>query len=151
MQAQPVPPPSARSARSLGRARARLRREVGARSAEREDDGWGQPHDYFEAQNGRKRFRVTVKAGDTLKRVGQRYGMTVGSMERINRRSASDPLVPGETLIVYAPQATPAAKAAAKTAEADGLEPLPALPTDNALSAGGAEETAETAEAAGER
>ena len=31
--------------------------------------------DYFEQQNGRKRIRVTAKQGDTLKKVGQRYGM----------------------------------------------------------------------------
>jgi membrane-bound lytic murein transglycosylase D len=104
--------------------------------------------DYFEGQNGRKRIRVTAKQGDTLKKVGQRYGMTVGSMERINRRSGSDPLAPGETLIVYAPGKTLGAKAAAKTAEADELEPLPALPTDNALAASAAEDAAE---AAGER
>jgi membrane-bound lytic murein transglycosylase D len=101
--------------------------------------------EYFEGQNGRKRIRVTAKAGDTLKRVGQRYGMTVGSMERINRRSASDPLTPGETLIVYAPQTALAARTAAKTAETNELQPLPALPES---AVGGTEETAE---AAGER
>jgi LysM repeat protein len=107
--------------------------------------------DYFEAQNGRKRIRVTAKAGDTLKNVGRRYGMTVGSMERVNRRSASEPVTPGETLIVYAPHTALAAKTAAKTADTGELQPLPALPESAESTAGGAEETAETAEAAGER
>jgi membrane-bound lytic murein transglycosylase D len=107
--------------------------------------------DYFEAQNGRKRIHVTAKQGDTLKKVGQRYGMTVGSMERINRRSGSDPVAPGETLIVYAPEKALAAKAPTKAAEANGLEPLPALPTDDALSAASVEEAAATTEEAGER
>jgi hypothetical protein len=60
-------------------------------------------------------------------------------------------VAPGETLIVYAPQTALAAKVAAKTAEADGLEPLPALATDNALSAASIEEAAATTEEAGER
>ncbi len=58
-------------------------------------------HDYFEGQKGKKRVLITVKAGDTLLNIGQRYGMTVGSMERVNRRSRSTKLVPGEQLIVY--------------------------------------------------
>jgi hypothetical protein len=52
---------------------------------------------------------------------------------------------------VYAPEKALVAKAAAKTAEAAGLEPLPALLTDSALSAASVEEAAATAEGAGER
>jgi hypothetical protein len=59
--------------------------------------------------------------------------------------------VPGETLIVYAPEKALAAKAPTKAAEANGLEPLPALPTENALSAASVEEAAATTEEAGER
>ena len=43
--------------------------------------------DYFEGQNGRKRVVVSARENDTLATLGKRYGMTVGSMERINRRS----------------------------------------------------------------
>lgn len=58
-------------------------------------------HEHFEGLKGKKRVLVTVKDGDTLYGIGQRYGMTVGSMERVNRRSRSTKLVPGEQLIVY--------------------------------------------------
>ncbi|HEX2671932.1 MAG TPA: transglycosylase SLT domain-containing protein, partial [Polyangiaceae bacterium] len=40
-------------------------------------------YDYFEGQNGRKRVVVSAREDDTLATLGKRYGMTVGSMERI--------------------------------------------------------------------
>ncbi|HEY3500858.1 MAG TPA: LysM peptidoglycan-binding domain-containing protein, partial [Polyangiaceae bacterium] len=58
--------------------------------------------DYFEGLNGRRRLIVTVKTGDTLATIGKRYDMSVGWMERINRRSRSDRLAAGETVVVYA-------------------------------------------------
>ncbi len=57
---------------------------------------------HFEGKEGRQRLRVTVQPGDTLTKIGQRYGMSVGMMERINRIARSKVLKPGETLIVYA-------------------------------------------------
>src|SRR5690606_4036650 len=61
-------------------------------------------HDYFEGQKGKKRVMITAKEGDSLESIGKRYGMTVGSMERVNRRSRSTKVVPGEHLIVYTSQ-----------------------------------------------
>jgi membrane-bound lytic murein transglycosylase D len=58
--------------------------------------------DYFEGLNGRRRLIVTVKNGDTLAAIGKRYDMSVGWMERINRRSRTDRLAAGETVVVYA-------------------------------------------------
>lgn len=58
-------------------------------------------HEHFEALRGRKRVQVRVAKGDSLRGIGARYGMTVGSMERVNRRSRDSELVPGEYLIVY--------------------------------------------------
>lgn len=58
-------------------------------------------YDYFEGQNGRKRVVVSARENDTLATLGKRYGMTVGSMERINRRSRTDKLRAGETIVVY--------------------------------------------------
>jgi membrane-bound lytic murein transglycosylase D len=58
--------------------------------------------DYFEGLNGRRRLIVTVKNGETLAAIGRRYDMSVGWMERINRRSRTDRLVAGETVVVYA-------------------------------------------------
>lgn len=58
--------------------------------------------DHAEALNGRKRILVTIKKGDTLAKVGRRYGLSVGMMERINRFPRTRELVPGERVIVYA-------------------------------------------------
>lgn len=58
-------------------------------------------HEYFESLGGKQRLSIVVQAGDTLAKIGQKYGMSVGSMERVNRKSRSSALVPGETVIVY--------------------------------------------------
>jgi len=58
-------------------------------------------YDHFEALNGRVRLVIVCKEGDTLAALGNRYGMSVGSMERVNRRSRNDPLLTGEKLVVY--------------------------------------------------
>jgi membrane-bound lytic murein transglycosylase D len=58
-------------------------------------------HEHFESLRGMHRVEVVVRAGDTLGSIGNRHGMSVGSMERVNRRSRSTKLVPGEVLIVY--------------------------------------------------
>lgn len=57
--------------------------------------------DHFEAQNGRKRLVVSAKAGETLAGIGQRYGLSVGMMERINRVSRSHKLNDGDPVVVY--------------------------------------------------
>lgn len=62
-------------------------------------------HEYFEGLKGKKRLEIVVRKGDTLAGLGSRYGMTVGSMERVNRRSRSAPLLPGERLVVYTDRA----------------------------------------------
>src|SRR5262249_25687156 len=59
--------------------------------------------DLVEGQKGRKRVKYTVRAGDTLKRVGLRFGLTEGDMERINQVGRGTPLTPGQTLVVYLP------------------------------------------------
>ena len=58
-------------------------------------------YDYFEGQNGRKRVVISARENDTLATLGKHYGMTVGSMERINRRSRTDKLHAGESIVVY--------------------------------------------------
>jgi membrane-bound lytic murein transglycosylase D len=65
--------------------------------------------DYFEGQNGKKRLVIAARDGDTLATIGKRYGMTVGQMERVNRRGRSDQMTPGERVIVYTerPKAAP--------------------------------------------
>ena len=57
--------------------------------------------DYFEGQNGKKRLVIAAHDGDSLTSIGKRYGMTVGQMERVNRRGRSDQIAAGERIIVY--------------------------------------------------
>ncbi len=82
--------------------------------------------DYFEAINGKKRIAVTVKDGDTLSSIGKRHGLSVGMMERINRRSRSDKLRAGDRLIVY----TQRPAAPARVAETDAARTQPLGPID---------------------
>jgi hypothetical protein len=81
--------------------------------------------DYFEAQNGKKRVTVAARAGDTLASLGRRYGMSVGWMERINRRSRKKELRPGDKLVVYVPAAGLIGKPVAM--DDGGPEPLPSI------------------------
>ncbi|HMA93388.1 MAG TPA: LysM peptidoglycan-binding domain-containing protein [Polyangiaceae bacterium] len=57
--------------------------------------------EYFEGLRGNERIVVRVRPKDTLTSIGKRYGVSVGSMERINQRSRNDILVPGESIVVY--------------------------------------------------
>jgi membrane-bound lytic murein transglycosylase D len=88
--------------------------------------------DHFEGLNGKRRLVVTVKKGDTLATIGRRYDTSIGWMERINRRSRTEALGVGETVVVYAdrgrypfPQRmlppTPAVAAAPVAAEASDI------------------------------
>lgn len=88
--------------------------------------------DHFESKNGRVRLVVTVKEGDTFASLAKRHGISVGMLERINHRSRSAALVPGEQLVVYAKQASaPVAANRAKTAPAsEQVAVEPEAPTD---------------------
>jgi membrane-bound lytic murein transglycosylase D len=57
--------------------------------------------EFFEAQKGRSRVVVAAQEGDTLAKVGARYGMSVGMMERINRYARDKQLKAGESVVVY--------------------------------------------------
>ena len=90
--------------------------------------------DHFEGLNGKRRMLVTVRAGHTLASIGRRYQTSVGWMERINRRSRSDRLTPGETVVVYADRsrfpaparaAAPAVPAAAPASVSSLATPAP--------------------------
>lgn len=58
-------------------------------------------YDRTVASDGRVRVRITVCEGDTMRSVASRYGLSVGSLARINRRSRHSTLRPGEHLVVY--------------------------------------------------
>jgi membrane-bound lytic murein transglycosylase D len=78
-------------------------------------------YDYFESLNGKQRLVIYAKKGDTLAAIGKRYGMSVGSMERVNRRSRGDEIEEGQRLVVYTVRGPHASE------PGDGLSPLPAV------------------------
>ncbi len=55
------------------------------------------------ARRGKKRLFYTAKAGDTLAKLGRRYGLTPGDLARINRFSYNTELHEGDRLVVYSP------------------------------------------------
>jgi membrane-bound lytic murein transglycosylase D len=55
------------------------------------------------ARRGKKRLSYTAKAGDTLAKVGRRYGLTAGDLARINRFSYNTELHEGQKIVVYSP------------------------------------------------
>ena len=54
-----------------------------------------------ERRRGRRRVTYRVRRGDTLTRVAHRFGLTVGSLLRINRFGRTTKLREGQRLIVY--------------------------------------------------
>jgi membrane-bound lytic murein transglycosylase D len=57
--------------------------------------------DLVETLRGRKRLVYLCKAGDTLAKIGKRYGLTAADLERINRLGKSTELKPGQPITVY--------------------------------------------------
>ncbi len=55
------------------------------------------------ARRGKKRLVIEAKAGDTLPRIGRRYGLTIGDLARINRFSHNTELESGQKVVVYSP------------------------------------------------
>ncbi|KYF81641.1 murein transglycosylase, partial [Sorangium cellulosum] len=58
---------------------------------------------HFEGLKGRKRIEIAVREGDSFSKLATRYGLSVGSLERINQRSRRSVLMPGDRLVVYVP------------------------------------------------
>jgi membrane-bound lytic murein transglycosylase D len=55
------------------------------------------------ARRGKKRLLYSCKTGDTLIKVGRRYGLTPGDLARINRFSYNTELHDGQRIVVYSP------------------------------------------------
>jgi membrane-bound lytic murein transglycosylase D len=55
------------------------------------------------ARRGKKRLTITAKTGDTLAKLGRRYGLTPGDLARINRFSYNTELHEGDRVVVYSP------------------------------------------------
>lgn len=60
-------------------------------------------YDRYEAQQNRKRIRYVVQEGDTLASLSQRFGLSVGSIARINRFSRYENPPPNTEIILYVP------------------------------------------------
>jgi membrane-bound lytic murein transglycosylase D len=82
------------------------------------------------ARKGKKRLTVTAKAGDTLAKLGRRYGLTPGDLARINRFSYNTELHDGQRIVVYSPTGEPPREVAM------GLTPEPKRPKGGAIGAG---------------
>jgi membrane-bound lytic murein transglycosylase D len=82
---------------------------------------------HFEGLRGRTRLELVAKEGDTWRKVAQRYGLTMGQIERINGRARSSPLNPGDKLVVYvaSSKVPPGARAGGKGERADKVEEKP--------------------------
>jgi hypothetical protein len=59
------------------------------------------------ARRGKRRLIVETKSGDTLAKLGRRYGLTVGDLARINRFSYNTELHEGQKVVVYSPVGEP--------------------------------------------
>jgi membrane-bound lytic murein transglycosylase D len=81
---------------------------------------------------GHKRVTVVAKTGDTIESIGRRYEVAARTMERVNRRGRSDPLRPGEPIVVYVPSYVTTPGTTSATASngpaSNGPLPLPPLP-----------------------
>ena len=87
--------------------------------------------EYFEAQKGRRRITITVGPGDDWKTISRKYGISVGMLERINRKGRSTPLAMGEKIVVYTGKSdVPLPKERGDDAAVTGpaADDLPALP-----------------------
>ncbi|WP_438009100.1 transglycosylase SLT domain-containing protein [Sorangium sp. So ce321] len=62
---------------------------------------------HFEGLKGRKRVEIAAREGDSFSKIATRYGLSVGSLERINQRSRRSVLMPGDRLVVYVPTTRP--------------------------------------------
>ena len=102
--------------------------------------------DHFEGKKGRVRTVTVVRPGEGWRSVAKRTGLSVGMLERINRRSRRTDLQPGERLVVYVPADRTAARATGVQDEEEGRAPieppmpenLPAIPSDGASFPSGA-------------
>jgi membrane-bound lytic murein transglycosylase D len=67
---------------------------------------------HFEAEQGRQRLQIVAHAGETLQGIGRRYGLSAGTMERINHFARDRRLTEGAAVVVYAKSRTPGSEVA---------------------------------------
>lgn len=64
------------------------------------------------ARRGKRRLVIEAKEGETLAKIGRRYGLTLGDLARINRFASSTDLKAGQRVVVYSPIGEPAREVA---------------------------------------
>jgi len=81
--------------------------------------------DFFQHwdDKGRRRVVVTAKAGDTLDAIGKKNGVTPAMMERINRRGRNEPLIEGESIVLWLPGSGSGTSAQSAAAQATLVRP----------------------------
>jgi membrane-bound lytic murein transglycosylase D len=86
----------------------------------------------FVEGKGRKRAEITVREGDSWRKLGKRYGISQGMLERINHKSRRSKLHAGDTVVVYArPHLLPPPKAAEAATPGPESRPQPAKGVDD--------------------
>jgi membrane-bound lytic murein transglycosylase D len=89
--------------------------------------------EHFEALKDRVRTTITVGPTDTWQTIARRAGLSVGMLERINRRPRSSKLVNGERLVVYVAANSPMAKQNGSGANHANKKPSTPTATPDAL------------------
>lgn len=90
---------------------------------------------HFEGQKGRERLEIAAKEGDTWRSLARRYGLSVGMLERINQKSRSSPLSPGDRVVVYVPSSKTRGRPDAPAAPEPGDRPAAEAVDDVAIAA----------------
>jgi membrane-bound lytic murein transglycosylase D len=93
------------------------------------------------ARRGKKRLYYVAKAGDTLAKVGRRYGLTPGDLARINRFSYNTELQDGQKIVVYSPTGEAAREVTM------GLHPEPLRPSSAGAAARGSDRSRDAVKA----
>ncbi|MBX3250544.1 MAG: transglycosylase SLT domain-containing protein [Myxococcales bacterium] len=90
--------------------------------------------DDHERRQGRVRFRYQVAEGDTMASIARRFGLSVGSVARINQLSHRTDLRVGQEVVIYADEARVPAdvrRALGREAAAPSDRPEPAEPAED--------------------
>lgn len=96
---------------------------------------------YHETQQNRTRIRYRVKPGDTLKSVSDKFGLSVGSIARINQFGRDTKLKPDSEIIVYAPEAVKKPEPAKKGATPPPAKAALVVPTRGSAPAAAAKKS----------
>jgi membrane-bound lytic murein transglycosylase D len=75
------------------------------------------------ARRGKTRIVYEAKPGDTLAKIGRRYGLGAADLARINRMSFASELTAGQRIVVYAPSSGEARQVGREAAVGRSLPP----------------------------